>query len=164
MTRAFVGLGSNLDAPQDQLDAALAALGRLERTELAGCSPRYWTAPVGDADQPEFLNAVAALDTGLAPVDLLEAMQAIEAAQGRVRDSARRWGPRPIDLDLLLYGTESIRTRDLTVPHPRLHQRAFVLRPLADLAPDLPVGDRGTVAELLAAVGSAGVRPASEEG
>lgn len=163
MTRAFVGLGSNLDAPHDQLDAALAALARLEHTELTGRSARYWTKPVGDPDQPEFLNAVAALETGLDSVELLESMQAIETAQGRARDPSRRWGPRPIDLDLLLFGSLTIHTPDLTVPHPRLHERAFVLRPLADLAPDLPIGSLGTVSELLAAVNSAGVRPASEE-
>lgn len=163
MTRAFVGLGSNIDRPAQQLEAALEALGGLESSRLLECSPRYWTEPVGDPDQPEFLNAVAALETRLQARALLAAMHAIEQDQDRRRDPQRPFGPRTIDLDLLVYGNELIETPEMTVPHPRLHQRAFVLRPLADLAPDLMVPGRGPVGELLARVDTGGVRRAETE-
>lgn len=159
MTRAWVALGSNLDDPQRQLDAAVEAMRALPDTTVAGCSPRYWTEPVGDPDQPEFLNAVAALDTSMPASALLTGLQRIEAEQGRRRDG-RRFGPRTLDLDLLVFGDETVETPRLTVPHPRMAERAFVLRPLADLAPELAVPGLGTVSELLAAVSCDGVRRA----
>jgi 2-amino-4-hydroxy-6-hydroxymethyldihydropteridine diphosphokinase len=158
VTRAFIGLGSNRSDPRAQLDAALAAMAALASTRVVDVSPRYWTAPVGDPEQPEFLNAVAALETGLEPVALLRELQRIEKEQGRERDPGRRWGPRTIDLDLLLFGDETIDLAELNVPHPRMSERAFVLRPLADLSPDLEVPGAGSVEELLGRVDTDGIR------
>ncbi|MGK7295660.1 MAG: 2-amino-4-hydroxy-6-hydroxymethyldihydropteridine diphosphokinase [Candidatus Wenzhouxiangella sp. M2_3B_020] len=160
MTRAYIGLGSNRSDPHAQLDAALAAMNALPSTSVGAVSPRYWTEPVGDPAQPEFLNAVAAVETGLEPLALLGGLQRIENDQGRSREPDRRWGPRTIDLDLLLFGTETIDVAELTVPHPRMTERAFVLRPLADVSPGLEVPGAGPVATLLARVDTAGVRPA----
>ena len=160
MTRVFIGLGSNQGDSEAHLDQALEGLSRLPRSALIRCSPRYWTAPVGDTAQPEFLNAVAELDTALEPLDLLRRMQQIEDDLGRARDSGRRWGPRTIDLDLLLFGHAVIRHTDLVVPHPRLASRAFVLKPLADLAPRLEIPGKARVAELLAELDTDGVRRA----
>lgn len=160
MTRAFIGLGSNQGASGRHLDQALAALDELPRGTLVRCSPRYTTAPVGDADQPDFLNAVAELETALAPDVLLRRMQKIEDDLGRVRDSERRWGPRTIDLDLLLFGRAVIRQSDLVVPHPRMADRAFVLKPLADLMPQLDIPGLGQVADLLAGLDTRGIRSA----
>lgn len=160
MTRAWIGLGSNLADPHRQLDAAVEALAALPDTRVAGRSPRYWTEPVGDPDQPDFLNAVVALDTTMDAAGLLSAMQRIERERGRRRAVDRRWGPRTLDLDLLVFGDAHFESQHLTVPHPRIAERAFVLRPLADLAPDLAVPGRGTVSAMLAAVSCAGVKPA----
>lgn len=163
MTRAFIGLGSNQGDSHHQLDKALTALADMPRSALIRCSPRYWTAPVGDPDQPDFLNAVAELDTALEPLDLLVRMQGIEEALGRKRDPERRWGPRTIDLDLLLFGHAVIRHVDLVVPHPRLARRAFVLKPLADLVPRLEVPGLARVSELLGALDASGVRCAQPD-
>lgn len=132
--RAYVGLGSNRDDPSAQIARALASLDRLPHSVLGPVSAFYRSAPVGRRAQSPFVNAVAALETTLAPMALLRALARIEAAHGR-RRGRRRWGPRPLDLDLLLYGARRIRTARLTVPHPRLQQRAFVLRPLCEVAP-----------------------------
>ncbi|MDT8409760.1 MAG: 2-amino-4-hydroxy-6-hydroxymethyldihydropteridine diphosphokinase [Wenzhouxiangellaceae bacterium] len=164
MTRAFVGLGSNQGRRWAQLEQALAALGQIPDSTLLACSPCYWTAPWGETDQPEFLNAAAQLETKLSAQALLAAMQRIEDDLGRKRRPGRRWGPRVIDLDLLLYGHSVIDQPDLVVPHPRMQARAFVLKPLADLAPNLDVPGMGTVAELLAAVGVDGIRLAGKTG
>lgn len=160
MTRAFIGLGSNQGDTGLRLDQALAALDALPRSAMIRCSPRYWTTPVGDPDQPDFLNAVAELETGLEPMDLLRRMQRIEEDLGRVREPGRPWGPRSIDLDLLLFGHSVIRTHDLVVPHPRMGCRAFVLKPLADLVPGLEIPGMGRVAELLAETDCGDVSPA----
>lgn len=163
MTRAFIGLGSNQGDPQRQLDRALELLGGVPKIDLIRCSPRYCTAPVGDPVQPDFLNAVAELETELAPLDLLRQLQKIELDLGRTRDPDRRWGPRTIDLDLLLFGDAVVRETDLFIPHSGIGCRAFVLRPLADLAPELEVPGQGRVSELLAGIDSSGVRPAQGE-
>lgn len=160
MTRIFIGLGSNQGDSPGQMDQALEALSQLPRSALVRCSPRYWTTPVGDTAQPDFLNAVAELDTALEPMDLLRRMQQIEDHLGRVRDPDRRWGPRTIDLDLLLFGHAVIRHADLVVPHPRLANRAFVLKPLADLVPRLEIPGLARVSDLLADVDAQGVRRA----
>lgn len=139
--RAYIGLGSNRGDPVAQLQHALAALGRLPVSRLQAVSPFYVSAPMGRRNQSPFINAVAALDTALAPMSLLRALQRIETAQGR-RRGRRRWGPRPLDLDLLLYGARQVRAARLRVPHPRLTQRAFVLRPLCDVAPGVRVPPR----------------------
>lgn len=159
MTVAWVGLGSNLGRPRRQLNRALDALDTLPGSRLLRRSRCYRTSPVGDPDQPDFVNAVAEIETALDPEALLDALQAIEHDHGRERDPARRWGPRTLDLDLLLFGDRRIASERLTVPHPRMHQRAFVLKPLAELAPALAVPGRGTVEQLLARVDCSGVRP-----
>ena len=145
--RAYVGLGSNLESPRTQVERAFAALAGLPRTRLAGRSRLYRSDPLGPPGQPDYVNAVAALDTALEPLALLDALQSIEHAHGRVR--TLRWGPRTLDLDLLLYGTRISRCARLTLPHPRLHERAFVLYPLADLAPGLVLPGLGALSELL---------------
>ncbi|MDX1655652.1 MAG: 2-amino-4-hydroxy-6-hydroxymethyldihydropteridine diphosphokinase, partial [Candidatus Competibacteraceae bacterium] len=144
--RAFVAIGSNLDDPPLQVHRALRALAALPRTRLAGVSPFYRSAPVGPP-QPDYLNGVAELDTELEPLDLLDALQALERHQGRVRQM--RWGPRTLDLDLLLYDHRLMEHPRLVLPHPRLQHRPFVLYPLFDLAPELVVPGYGPLKELL---------------
>jgi 2-amino-4-hydroxy-6-hydroxymethyldihydropteridine diphosphokinase len=149
MTLAYVGLGANLAEPRKQLEQALLAMSGLPHTRIAARSSFYRSAPVGYAAQPDFVNAVAALDTNLPPGVLLEGLQGIERRHGRERSFPN--APRTLDLDLLLYGEEEIARPGLTVPHPRMHERAFVLRPLAEIAPDAMVPGRGRAAELLEA-------------
>lgn len=150
MERAYIGLGSNLATPQQQLTAALSALNEIEHTQLVAQSSFYASDPLGPADQPRYLNAVAALDTQLSPLQLLDALQAIEREQGRER-KAQRWGPRTLDLDILLFGQQLLDEPRLVVPHYHLHARAFVLYPLAEIAPELQLPDGRTLQALLAA-------------
>jgi 2-amino-4-hydroxy-6-hydroxymethyldihydropteridine diphosphokinase len=155
MTRTFVALGGNLGDTRAILRQALAALAALPRTRLVAHSRFYRTPPWGLLEQPPFLNAAAELDTALAPHDLLDALLGIERAAGRVREG-ERWGPRTLDLDLLhMEGVVSHDER-LTLPHPRIGERAFVLVPLAELASDLELPGQGRVEELLAAVDASG--------
>jgi 2-amino-4-hydroxy-6-hydroxymethyldihydropteridine diphosphokinase len=153
-TRAFIALGSNLAHPRRQIAAALDALRRTHGIRVLAVSPNYVSAPVGGPQQPDYVNAVAEIETTLAPGALLAQMQRIERRQGRVRDPASRNAPRTLDLDLLLYGALRMRTRNLTVPHPRMHERAFVLRPLADVAPAQTIPGRGLARRFLPAVRS----------
>ncbi len=148
MSRAYIGLGSNLQAPRRQLERALEALAALPRSQVLKASRFYRSPPLGPADQPDYLNAVALLETELAPLALLDRLQALENAQGRVR--TRRWGPRTLDLDLLLYDRRRIDHPRLQVPHPGIAERDFVLKPLAEIAPGLEVPGLGRVAALLA--------------
>lgn len=134
MTRALLGLGGNLGDVGHTMDAALCALGALPQTQVLRVSRRYRTAPVGYADQPDFLNMVAELKTALSPSALLGACLGIEASLGRVRSFAN--APRTLDIDLLMMEGVACRTAELTLPHPRMRQRAFVLVPLAELYPD----------------------------
>ncbi|QLF94400.1 2-amino-4-hydroxy-6-hydroxymethyldihydropteridine diphosphokinase [Pseudomonas sp. ABC1] len=151
MERVYIGLGSNLATPQAQLDNALAALDRLPQSRRVATSAFYGSAPLGPADQPRYVNAVVALDTRLAPLELLDALQAIELAQGRVRKD-ERWGPRTLDLDILLFGERLIDEPRLQVPHYHMHARPFVLYPLAEIAPErLRLADGRLLGELLAA-------------
>ena len=143
MTRAYVGVGANLGDREATIRAALDAL-----PGVVAVSKLRETDPVGVVDQPAFLNGAAALETELAPRALLETLLAVERELGRER--RERWGPRTIDLDLLLYGDETIDEPGLTVPHPRLHERRFALEPLLDLDPELTIPRRGRVADLLA--------------
>jgi len=143
MTRAYVGVGANLGDREATIRAALDAL-----PGVVAVSALRETDPVGIVDQPPFLNGAAALEMELAPRELLETLLAVERELGRER--AERWGPRTIDLDLLLYGDETIDEPGLTVPHPRLHERRFALEPLLDLDPELAIPGRGRVADLLA--------------
>ena len=147
---AYVGLGSNLQQPLHQLLKAFDALSTVPRTQMLARSSLYRSAPVGKTDQPDFVNAVAALRTGLAPGELLQALLQLEAQQGRVRSEPN--APRTLDLDLLLFDAQIIHQPGLDVPHPRMHERAFVLMPLAELDPKLIIPGRGAVAELLARV------------
>jgi 2-amino-4-hydroxy-6-hydroxymethyldihydropteridine diphosphokinase len=135
VTIAYVGLGSNLQDPVRQVEAAFEELDRLPRTRVVKRSSLYRTAPVGYADQPEFINAVVQLDTGLAAEQLLDELQGLEARHGRERSFPN--APRILDLDLLLFGDLVLRTERLTVPHPRMRERAFVLEPLREIAPHL---------------------------
>lgn len=149
MTRAYVGIGSNKGDPRARVLDAFEALAAIPQTRCAGRSPLYRSAPVDAPGQADFVNAVAALDTELSAPQLLEALLAIEAARGRERPYAN--APRTLDLDLLLYGDTILASPQLTLPHPRMHQRAFVLRPLLDLDPRAEVPDRGAARALLQA-------------
>ncbi|MBV8258864.1 MAG: 2-amino-4-hydroxy-6-hydroxymethyldihydropteridine diphosphokinase [Actinobacteria bacterium] len=150
--RAFVGLGSNLGDREATIRAAVAALGDEAGVEVVAVSTLRETDPVGYVDQPPFLNGVAELETELPARDLLERLLAVERRFGRVREGIPAQGPRTLDLDLLLYGDDELDEPGLTVPHPRLHERRFVLEPLAELAPGLVVPGRGRVDALMAGV------------
>jgi 2-amino-4-hydroxy-6-hydroxymethyldihydropteridine diphosphokinase len=152
---AFVALGANLEDPVLQVSNAIAELRNIEQTQVLAVSSLYRTAPVGYVDQPDFINAVAKLRTGLSPHQLLDALHAIENRHGRQRSV--RNAPRTLDLDLLLYGIRVVGEGDLTLPHPRMHERAFVLMPLAEIAPEATVPGHGPVAQLLAQVDRGGV-------
>jgi 2-amino-4-hydroxy-6-hydroxymethyldihydropteridine diphosphokinase len=153
---AFIGVGSNLDEPASRVRSALDEMGRIQATRIVQCSSLYRTAPVGYLDQPDFINAVACIETALDPHRLLAALLRIEAAYGRVRSV--RNAPRTLDLDVLLYGDRSISERGLSVPHPRMHERAFVLVPLAEIAPEILIPGRGRAADLLAGIAANGVK------
>ncbi len=147
---AYIGLGSNLVEPQAQVCAGQAALAALPRTTVEACSALYASAPIGLTDQPDFVNAACRVRTTLPALMLMQALLAIEKQQGRVRGAAKG-GPRTLDLDLLLYGDLVLNDPDLTLPHPRLHERAFVLQPLCELDAGLLIPGRGRAADLLAA-------------
>jgi 2-amino-4-hydroxy-6-hydroxymethyldihydropteridine diphosphokinase len=149
MSLAFVALGANLGDPLRTLRLAVESLQALPHSQLIATSAFYRTAPLGLPNQPDFINAVVSLHTKLTPAGLLEALFAIEAQFGRQRSI--RNAPRTLDLDLLLHGEHLSDDPTLTLPHPRMHQRAFVLAPLAEIAPDLSVPGHGRVADLLAA-------------
>jgi 2-amino-4-hydroxy-6-hydroxymethyldihydropteridine diphosphokinase len=145
--RAFIGLGSNLSDPGAQILKAYAELGNLLQTRLLSCSSLYRSAPVGYADQPDFINAVAEIETALAPHQLLEALLDMEHRHGRVREF--RNAPRILDLDILLYDDLTCHEHGLTLPHPRMHERAFVLQPLHEIAPSCIIAGHGSVAACL---------------
>jgi 2-amino-4-hydroxy-6-hydroxymethyldihydropteridine diphosphokinase len=147
---AYIALGANLSDARAVVQNAIAALDALPRTRLLRASSLYLTAPIGLTNQPDFINAVAAAETRLEPEALLRALHEMEARQGRVRDIPN--APRTLDLDLLLYGDMARKTPRLTLPHPRLHLRAFVLVPLAEIAPDLALPGRGDIRAWLPAV------------
>ncbi|MDN0074062.1 2-amino-4-hydroxy-6-hydroxymethyldihydropteridine diphosphokinase [Crenobacter sp. SG2303] len=156
MSRAFIALGSNLEAPAEQVRAALAALAENDGVRLVRASSLYRTAPVGYLDQPDFINAVAELDTSLSPHQLLDTLMEVETRFGRVRTF--RNAPRVLDLDVLLYEGVTLDDERLTVPHPRMHERAFVLVPLAEIAPEVAVGTHGTAAQLAAGLACDDIR------
>ena len=149
MSLAYVGVGSNLDGPQRRVAQALRELEGIPATRVVKRSSLYRSEPLGHAAQPEFVNAVAALDTTLDPETLLGELQGIEARHARARSF--RNAPRTLDLDLLLYGDEGHRSPRLTLPHPRMHERAFVLKPLLELEPEIAIPGRGRAQDLLAA-------------
>jgi 2-amino-4-hydroxy-6-hydroxymethyldihydropteridine diphosphokinase len=149
MIPAFIGLGSNLQEPIRQLRSAVIAIREIRDSQLAGISCAYRSAALGPGDQPDYLNAVLQLDTKLAPESLLRELQGIEDSQGRIR--IERWGARTLDLDILLYGEMEIATPTLTIPHPALPLRNFVLYPLADISgPNLVLPDGSDLGTLLA--------------
>ena len=145
-TTAFVGLGSNLEEPVRQIELAIELLKAIPDTELVSRSSLYRSAPLGTIAQPDFVNAVARIVTVLNAHSLLQSLQEIEHLQGRVR--GERWGPRVLDLDLLVYGSTSIDQPTLTVPHPRIAERNFVLLPLQEIAPDLVIPGLGCVSDI----------------
>lgn len=153
---AYVAIGSNLDDPIAQVRAAFDALARLDRSRLIARSSLYRTRPLGPQDQPDFVNAAAGLLTRLTPRELLSALKDIEAAQGRETPIVR-WGPRRIDLDLLLHGDARLADADLAIPHPGLPRRNFVLYPLRDIAPELMVAEHGRISALAARAGYEGL-------
>lgn len=148
MTNVFVALGSNLADPIQQIHDAVTALANLPHSQLIQVSPLYSSQPMGPQDQPDYINAVAQLETSLEPLSLLDALQHIELAQGRVRK--QHWGARTLDLDILLIGDLVLQSDRLTIPHYGMHERAFVLLPLFDIAPDLRLPDGRAVADLVA--------------
>jgi 2-amino-4-hydroxy-6-hydroxymethyldihydropteridine diphosphokinase len=147
VTLAYVGIGSNLNGPRGQVEAALRELDAIPGSRLVGRSSLYRSGPIGNRDQPDFTNAVAALETSLPPEGLLDELLAIEATHGRQRSFAN--APRSLDLDLLLYGQSELKTTRLTVPHPRMSERAFVLRPLLELSQDICIPGKGAARDLL---------------
>jgi 2-amino-4-hydroxy-6-hydroxymethyldihydropteridine diphosphokinase len=160
MSIAYIGIGSNLAEPQNQVQQAIEELGDLPQSVCPHHSSLYRSAPLvlekgalekggmdKGQDQPDYINAVAELETGLSPLDLLHELQQLEALHNRIR--TERWGPRTLDLDILLYDTRIIESPELTVPHPGLYERNFVLYPLAEIAPDLDVPGAGLLSELL---------------
>ncbi|MBP8814778.1 MAG: 2-amino-4-hydroxy-6-hydroxymethyldihydropteridine diphosphokinase [Laribacter sp.] len=155
MTLAAIALGANLGDAAASVRDAMQALAALPDTRWLAGSPLYRTAPVGYADQPDFVNAVALVETGLTPQELLAALQKLEEQGGRVRSF--RNAPRTLDLDLLVYGEVEMDTTELTLPHPRMHERTFVLMPLADVAPDLLIPGCGRVADCLVGLPANGI-------
>lgn len=157
MTKVYIAIGSNLNDPVQQAKDAIQALKTLPKSEFLTVSSLYSSTPMGPQDQPEYINAVAVLNTELTPLELLDCTQAIEQEQGRVR-KAERWGPRTLDLDILLYGDEMIDSERLTVPHYGMKQREFVLYPLAEIAPNLQLPDGTELNQLLQSVERNGLR------
>lgn len=147
MTLAYIGLGSNLENPVAQMKSAIAALASHPHLENLQVSTLYSSKPVGPQDQPDYVNAVACVTTKLSPIALLDVLQGIEQDHHRVRE--RHWGPRTLDLDLLLFGEEQIQLPRLSVPHPFMLERGFVIRPLMDLAPEMLLSNGHTVKEHL---------------
>jgi 2-amino-4-hydroxy-6-hydroxymethyldihydropteridine diphosphokinase len=152
---AYVGVGSNMGDPAAEVRAAIAALGSIDQTRCVSTSRLYRTKPFGPVAQGDFINAVAGVLTRLSPQQLLAALRALEAARGRRR--AERWGPRIIDLDLLVYGSQVVDSPELAVPHPGIAERGFVLAPLAEIAPELEVPGVGRVSALLRALPASGI-------
>jgi len=157
MMRAWLGLGANLQQPLKQLQLALDKLKQSTAISLVEVSSYYRTPPWGDQQQDDFINAVAQIETNLAPLPLLHVLQSIENDMGRSRDG-RRWGPRVIDIDLLLFGGHRCQGAELEIPHPRMHERAFVLMPLSELDFNLEIPGRGAVGSLLAQLNCDGIQ------
>ncbi|CCJ73639.1 2-amino-4-hydroxy-6-hydroxymethyldihydropteridinepyrophosphokinase [Cronobacter condimenti 1330] len=153
----YIALGSNLAEPLSQVNDALAALARIPQSRVVATSSLYRTPPLGPQDQPDYLNAAVELETSLTPEALLDNTQRIELQQGRVR-KAERWGPRTLDLDILLFGNETINTPRLTVPHYDMKNRAFMLLPLAEIAPALRFPDGERVADVLERLDCSAIR------
>ncbi|MGB1580628.1 MAG: 2-amino-4-hydroxy-6-hydroxymethyldihydropteridine diphosphokinase [Nevskiales bacterium] len=161
MTQAFVGLGANLGDPAEQLRSALQRLSQLESMRLVRQSSLYRSAPLGPAKQADYCNAVAELQVSISATDMLDQLLKLENAMGRTR-SGERWGPRYIDLDLLVFGDAVITEPGLRVPHPEMHKRNFVMLPLAEIAPQLEIPGQGRASDLAACLGCEGIELWSE--
>lgn len=148
MITAYIAVGSNLSDPVTQANDAIEALKQLPKSQFVSSSSLYSSSPMGPQDQPDYINAVVAIQTELTPIELLDCTQAIELEQGRVRKD-ERWGPRTLDLDIILYGNEVIDSERLTVPHYGMKEREFVLYPLAEIAPSLTLPDGTDLQTLL---------------
>ena len=160
--KAWLGLGSNLQEPVMQLQQALRRLGETTGMKVLRTSSFYRTPPWGDEQQDDFINAVVQIETSLEPIPLLHVLQSIENVMGRQR-SGRRWGPRTIDIDLLLYGKQQFQSAELEIPHPRMFERAFVLKPLSELDAELEIDGHGTVGELLQDLDCRGIFQLNDE-
>ena len=145
---SYIAIGSNQAQPIEQAKQAITALNNIKETILITCSSLYCSAPMGPQDQPDYINAIAKIDTTLSAIELLDALQAIEQAQGRERKE-NRWGPRTLDLDIILYGDKAIDNERLTVPHYGMKEREFVLYPLFEIAPILQMPDGTSLIEML---------------
>lgn len=156
-TSAYIGLGSNLSDPLKQLKEAIGALKRLPQSHFKALSRIYQSAPVGPDGQPDYLNAVVLIETALLPEQLLDQLQHIENRQNRVREV--RWGPRTLDLDILLFGDQQIETTRLTIPHPEMNNRNFVLIPMTDISPDLVLPDGSKLRTRAKDIGHQGLKP-----
>ena len=150
MTIAYIGLGSNMESPGQQINSAMKSLGKIQSTRIISTSSLYKSKPVGPQNQDDYINAVVKIETELESVDLLDCLQAIENEHGRVRNV--HWGPRTIDLDILMFGDQIIQNERLTVPHPEMTNRSFVLVPLAEIDPGCNIPKMGPVSGLLSAV------------
>lgn len=150
MHRVYIGLGSNLDNPNEQLKSAIEHLSNVSSITDIKVSSFYHSKPVGPQDQPDFTNAVACFTTSLEPLELLDLLQTIEQQHNRVRSV--HWGPRTLDLDILLYGTQTINIPRLTIPHPHMLERGFVIKPLSEIAPSLMLSNGTTVTQHLSKI------------
>ena len=158
----FIALGSNLNDPREQVTSALSSIGKLPQTQIKAVSRWYQSRAVGPGQQPDYINGVAKIITALPPINLLLALQNIEMAHGRIRNPQDRWHARTLDLDILLYGDQILLTPELTIPHPHIAQRNFVLQPLADLKPELIFPDGTPLARLLENCSTEGIVVLSE--
>ncbi|WPE15990.1 2-amino-4-hydroxy-6-hydroxymethyldihydropteridine diphosphokinase [Candidatus Thioglobus autotrophicus] len=149
---AYIGLGSNLNNPKQQIKAAVMALHATKDVEVVNLSSLYQSPPVDDSKQPDYINAIAQVNTHLTPLELLYACQAIETQQHRVRE--KKWGARTIDLDIITYGVQVVASKQLVIPHPEMMNRAFVLIPLAELEPDLKVPVLGPIEDIIQELGA----------
>ena len=157
MATAYIGLGSNLADPAKQIQLAVDAIAAVAQSRISALSSLYFSRPMGPQDQPDYMNAVLALDTELAPIALLDALQAIEQRAGRVR-KGNRWGPRILDLDILLYDAQVIDSERLIIPHYGMTEREFVLLPLAEIAPQLSLPSGELVSDLSKAIATNGLK------
>ncbi|MCF6354005.1 MAG: 2-amino-4-hydroxy-6-hydroxymethyldihydropteridine diphosphokinase [Candidatus Polarisedimenticolaceae bacterium] len=157
----YIALGSNLDTPISHIQRACQELGALPQTRSLQCSRLYQSTPHGAADQPDYINAVVELETRLPSSELLSMLQSLEQAHGRVH-TGERWGPRPLDLDILLYGDQQIDGPNLQIPHPYMVERAFVLYPLAELVTDLNIPGYGLLSDLLQTCPAGELEPLNE--
>ena len=150
MKIAYIGLGSNMHSPIKQIKSAIKLIEEIASTEITDVSSLYKSKPVGPQDQDDYINAVVKIETELMPYELLERIQEIEKQHGRIR--GERWGPRVIDLDILMFGNKIMTDQKLTIPHPEIHNRSFVLVPLAEIDSDCEIPGKGLISDLLATI------------